>query len=130
VTPLRAEQHEREERNPSLWWASSAKGKDTLQRVCSLRRGGECGFQDVHHQEGNDGMALRHLTDWIEQQGGRIALPDIPDSLSVAGQKIVGTYNECIEDAEIEYSAKALEAFAQEMVEQGQLLLSLLKKRS
>jgi hypothetical protein len=74
-------------------------------------------------------MVLRHLMDWIEQQGGHIALPDIPDSLSVVSKKIVGTYNECIEDAEIEYSAKALEAFAQQMVDHGQLLLSLLKKR-
>jgi hypothetical protein len=74
-------------------------------------------------------MALRHLMDWIAQQDGRIDLPDIPDLLSVEGEKIVGTYNECIEDAEIEYSAKALEAFAQQMVEQGQLLLYFLKKR-
>jgi hypothetical protein len=74
-------------------------------------------------------MALRHLMDWIAHQGGRIALPDIPDSLSVQGQKIRGTYNACIEDADIEYSAKALEAFAQQMVDQGQLLLSLLKQR-
>jgi hypothetical protein len=74
-------------------------------------------------------MALRHLTEWIAQQGGRIALPDIPDSFSAKGQKILGTYNACIEDAEIEYSAQALEAFARQMVEQGQLLLTLLKKR-
>jgi hypothetical protein len=74
-------------------------------------------------------MALRHLIEWIDQQGGRIDLPDIPDSLSVTGKEIVGTYNECIEDAEIEYSAKALEEFARQMVEQGQLLLSLLKQR-
>jgi hypothetical protein len=74
-------------------------------------------------------MALRHLMDWIDQQGGRIDLPDIPDSLAVAGKKIVGTYNECVEDAEIEYSAKALEAFAQQMVDHGHLLLTLLKKR-
>jgi hypothetical protein len=75
------------------------------------------------------GMALRHLMDWIAQQGGRITLPDIPDSLSLAGQKVVGTYNECVEDAEIEYSAQALEAFARQMVEQGQLLLYFLKRR-
>jgi hypothetical protein len=74
-------------------------------------------------------MALRHLMDWIAQQGGRIDLPDIPDLLSVEGEKIVGTYTACVEDAEIEYSAKALEAFAREMVEQGQLLLYFLKKR-
>jgi hypothetical protein len=74
-------------------------------------------------------MALRHLMDWIAQQGGHIVLPDIPDSLSVQAQKIVGTYNECVEDAEIEYSARALEAFAQQMVDYGQLLLSLLKER-
>jgi hypothetical protein len=74
-------------------------------------------------------MALRHLMEWIDQQGGRIDLPDIPDSLSVASKKIVGTYKECIEDVDIEYSAKALEAFAQQMVDHGHLLLSLLKKR-
>jgi len=74
-------------------------------------------------------MALRHLLVWIEQQGGRLDLPDIPDSLAVAGQKIMGTYNECVEDAEIEYSAQALEDFARQMMEQGQLLLDFLKKR-
>jgi hypothetical protein len=74
-------------------------------------------------------MALRHLMNWIEQQGGHIDLPDIPDSLSVEGNKVVATYNACVEDADIEYSAQALEAFARQMVEQGQLLLSLLKQR-
>jgi hypothetical protein len=74
-------------------------------------------------------MALRHLLEWIAQQGGRLDLPDIPDFLSVAGQKIVGTYNECVEDAEVEYSAQALEDFAQQMVALGQLLLYFLKKR-
>jgi hypothetical protein len=74
-------------------------------------------------------MALRHLLAWIENQGGRIALPDIPDSLSIMGQTVVGTYNACVEDADIEYSAQALEAFAQQMVDHGQLLLSLLKQR-
>jgi hypothetical protein len=73
-------------------------------------------------------MALRHLLEWIERQGGRIDLPDIPDSLSVVGKKVVGTYNECIEDAEIEYSTKALEEFARQMVDHGHLLLTLLKE--
>jgi len=74
-------------------------------------------------------MALRHLMEWIAQQGGRMDLPDLPDFLSLAGHKIVATYNACVEDAEIEYSAQALEDFARQMVEQGQLLLYFLKKR-
>jgi hypothetical protein len=74
-------------------------------------------------------VALQHLVDWIEQQGGHIDLPDIPDSLAVEGNKVVATYNTCVEDADIEYSAQALEAFARQMMEQGQLLLSLLKQR-
>jgi hypothetical protein len=45
------------------------------------------------------------------------------------GTKIVGTYNACIEDADIEYSAQALEAFARQMMEQGHLLLTLLRQR-
>jgi hypothetical protein len=73
-------------------------------------------------------MALRHLMEWMAQQGGHIALPDIPDSLSIRGQQVVGTYKECLEDAEIEYSAQALEAFAQQMVDHGQRVLTLLKQ--
>jgi hypothetical protein len=74
-------------------------------------------------------MALRHLVAWMEHQGRHISLPDILDSLTVKGQTVVSTYNACSEDAEIEYSAPALEALARQMVEQGQPLLSLLKKR-
>jgi hypothetical protein len=93
-------------------------------------------------------MALQHLMDWIKQQGGRIDLPNIPDSLLVVSKKgvdiyhkriedtdieysakaIVGSYNECIEDTDIEYSAKALEAFARQMIDHGHLLLTLLKE--
>ena len=74
-------------------------------------------------------MALRHLIDWIAQRGGRLDLPDIPDFLSVVSTKIVGTYYECVREAGIEYSAQELEAFAQQMVDHGQLLLTLLKQR-